>query len=83
MALMALYWRAAIGYPWIFNEIKHYLKTGQHLPKPSMKDRIESCKEHLRFSLNGKAPFWGGKRDVITPTTLNIFPTSKNTECAW
>ena len=24
--------RAAIGYPWIFNEIKHYLKTGEHLP---------------------------------------------------
>src|SRR3954469_8332715 len=26
--------RAAIGYPWIFNEIKHYFKTGEHLPKP-------------------------------------------------
>ena len=23
--------RASIGYPWIFNEIKHYLKTGVHL----------------------------------------------------
>jgi tRNA-dihydrouridine synthase B len=27
--------RAAIGYPWIFNEIKHYFKTGEHLAKPS------------------------------------------------
>ena len=51
--------RAAIGYLWIFNEIKHYLKTGQHLPKPSMKDRIESCKEHLRFSLEWKGPILG------------------------
>ncbi|MBA2328586.1 MAG: tRNA-dihydrouridine synthase, partial [Flavisolibacter sp.] len=23
--------RAAIGYPWIFNEIKHFVKTGEHL----------------------------------------------------
>ncbi len=27
--------RAAIGYPWIFNEIKHYLKTGEHLDPPN------------------------------------------------
>src|SRR4029077_14698891 len=26
--------RAAIGYPWIFNEIKNYLKHGEHLAKP-------------------------------------------------
>ena len=51
--------RAAIGYPWIFNEIKYYLKTGQHLPKPSMKDRIETCKEHLRFSLEWKGSILG------------------------
>ena len=51
--------RAAIGYPWIFNEIKHFLKTGQELPKPSMKERIEVCKEHLEFSLNWKGPILG------------------------
>ena len=32
--------RAAIGYPWIFNEIKHFMKTGHHLPKPSIKERV-------------------------------------------
>jgi tRNA-dihydrouridine synthase len=31
--------RAAIGYPWIFNEIKHYFKTGEHLAKPTVIDR--------------------------------------------
>lgn len=51
--------RAAIGYPWIFNEIKHFLKTGQHLAPPSMKDRIETCQEHLRFSLKWKGPILG------------------------
>ena len=34
--------RAAIGYPWIFNEIKHYLKTCKHLEKPTMLDRIKT-----------------------------------------
>ena len=51
--------RAAIGYPWIFNEIKHFLKTGQELPKPTMKERIEVCKEHLEFSLSWKGPILG------------------------
>ena len=51
--------RAAIGYPWIFNEIKHFLKTGQELSKPTMKERIEVCKEHLEFSLKWKGPILG------------------------
>ena len=51
--------RAAIGYPWIFNEIKHFLRTGQELPKPNMKERIEICKEHLEFSLKWKGPILG------------------------
>lgn len=46
--------RASIGYPWIFNEIKHYLKTGLHLPKPIMADRLEVCKMHLLRSIEWK-----------------------------
>src|SRR5205085_9463337 len=38
--------RASIGYPWIFNEIKHYLKTGQFLPEPDIHQRVEVCKAH-------------------------------------
>ena len=51
--------RAAIGYPWIFNEIKHYLKTNQHLAKPTMGQRIALCREHLEFSLQWKGPILG------------------------
>lgn len=51
--------RAAIGYPWIFNEIKHYFKTGQHLPAPTIKDRIEVCKKHLSKSIEWKGPKTG------------------------
>lgn len=46
--------RAAIGYPWIFNEIKHYVKTGQLLPKPSIINRVQVCKNHLQKSIEWK-----------------------------
>ncbi len=48
--------RAAIGYPWIFREIKHYLKTGEELAPPTIKERVEVCKKHLERSLD-----WKGK----------------------
>ena len=51
--------RASIGYPWIFNEIKHYLKTGEHLAKPTMKERLDLCREHLDFSLKWKGQVLG------------------------
>ena len=49
--------RAAIGYPWIFNEIKHYFKTGEHLPAPTMQDRVEASRNHLTWSMD-----WKGER---------------------
>jgi nifR3 family TIM-barrel protein len=46
--------RAAIGYPWIFNEIKHFLKTGSHLPAPTIEQRLEVCKIHFQKSIEWK-----------------------------
>ncbi len=46
--------RAAIGYPWIFNEIKHFFKTGGHLPAPTMANRVEVCKTHVLKSVEWK-----------------------------
>lgn len=51
--------RAAIGYPWIFREIKHYLATGEKLPPPTLTDRIEVCKKHLHRSVAWKNPVVG------------------------
>lgn len=51
--------RAAIGYPWIFNEIKHYMATGQHLPAPTIEDRLQVCRKHLRKSIEWKNPVVG------------------------
>lgn len=52
--------RAAIGYPWIFNEIKHYMKTGETLPVPDMAERVKVAHKHLKFSLE-----WKGERQGI------------------
>jgi tRNA-dihydrouridine synthase len=46
--------RAAIGYPWIFNEIKHFIKTGQHLPPPDIQQRVEVIRQHLKQSVQWK-----------------------------
>ncbi len=46
--------RASIGYPWIFNEIKHFMKTGHHLPAPTVADRVTACVKHLDFSIRWK-----------------------------
>ncbi len=51
--------RAAIGYPWIFNEIKHFFKTGEHLPPPTLEERIAVCRKHLRRSIEWKNPIVG------------------------
>lgn len=51
--------RAAIGYPWIFEEIKHFIKTGTHLPSPTIEDRVEVCKKHLHKSFEWKGPVVG------------------------
>ncbi|MBL7899146.1 MAG: tRNA dihydrouridine synthase DusB [Crocinitomicaceae bacterium] len=46
--------RASIGHPWIFNEIKHFMKTGQHLAPPTLKDRVAAAREHLEMSVKWK-----------------------------
>jgi tRNA-dihydrouridine synthase B len=46
--------RASIGYPWIFNEIKHFMKTGEVLPPPDMKERIKVTQKHVDFSVKWK-----------------------------
>jgi nifR3 family TIM-barrel protein len=46
--------RAAIGYPWIFNEIKHFFKTGEKLSAPGMAERVRATKKHLEFSVRWK-----------------------------
>jgi tRNA-dihydrouridine synthase B len=49
--------RGVYGNPWIFNEIKHYLKTGELLPKPDIEERLRICTIQLQKSVE-----WKGER---------------------
>jgi len=51
--------RAAIGYPWIFREVKHFFKTGEHLDGPTLQERIDTCRIHLQKSIEWKGPKTG------------------------
>jgi tRNA-dihydrouridine synthase B len=46
--------RAAIGYPWIFREIKHFVRTGEHLAPPDIHQRVEVIRQHLHRSVEWK-----------------------------
>lgn len=49
--------RGAIGYPWVFNEIKHFFQTGELLPKPTLEDRLNAVRQHAEWSTE-----WKGER---------------------
>jgi tRNA-dihydrouridine synthase B len=51
--------RAAIGYPWVFNEIKHYFQTSEYLPPPSIEQRVNVIKKHLQKSIEWKGETLG------------------------
>ncbi|WP_315507932.1 tRNA dihydrouridine synthase DusB [Capnocytophaga leadbetteri] len=52
--------RAAIGYPWIFREIKHYFATGELLSPPTVADRVAAARNHLIWSVE-----WKGERQGV------------------
>jgi tRNA-dihydrouridine synthase len=58
--------RASIGNPWVFNEIKHYLNTGEKLAPASMPQRIEAARRHLEMAIE-----WKGEK-------LGIFETRRH-----
>jgi len=51
--------RAAIGYPWIFREIKHFIATGEKLSPPELIERVQATRKHLEFSIKWKGPKLG------------------------
>jgi tRNA-dihydrouridine synthase B len=51
--------RAAIGYPWIFREIKHFVETGNRLADPTIEERVEVARKHLIKSMEWKGPIAG------------------------
>lgn len=62
----AMIGRASIGYPWFFKEVKHFFKTGEHLPPPSMVERVEAARRHLQMAID-----WKGEK-------LGVFETRRH-----
>lgn len=46
--------RGAVSNPWIFRQAKHFMATGQHLPEPTVEERVQLLKEHLRLAVEHK-----------------------------
>jgi nifR3 family TIM-barrel protein len=65
--------RASIGYPWIFDEIKHYLATGLKLPEPTLQQRIKAARRHLEMAVD-----WKGERTGLLETRRHYTNYFKN-----
>lgn len=59
----AMIGRASIGYPWFFKEVKHFIATGQHMPKPTMEERVDAARRHLQMAID-----WKGERLGVLET---------------
>jgi len=51
--------RGAIANPWIFKQTKHYLESGEHMPEPSIEEKIQICIEHLKLNVRYKDEKYG------------------------
>jgi tRNA-dihydrouridine synthase B len=47
----AMIGRAAMSAPWIFNQVKHYFATGEHLPPPSLEEKWELIRRHCQLAI--------------------------------
>ena len=62
----AMIGRASIGNPWFFNEVRHYLNTGEKLSPPTMTERVEAARRHLQMAID-----WKGEK-------LGVFETRRH-----
>jgi len=62
----AMIGRASIGYPWFFREVKHFFKTGEHLPPPTLTERVQVARRHLEMAIR-----WKGEK-------LGVFETRRH-----
>ena len=59
----AMIGRASIGNPWFFKEVKHFFKTGEHLPSPGILERVETARRHLQMAID-----WNGEHTGLFET---------------
>jgi len=69
----AMIGRAAIGYPWFFNEVKHFFKYKTHKEQPSLFERIDMAERHLKMSID-----WKGEKLGVLETRRHYSNYFKN-----
>ena len=71
--------RGALGKPWIFKQIIHYLKTGMLLPEPSLNEKLEVIKKHINLEVQEKGDIVATKelRKHIAWYTKNLKNSSE------
>jgi len=55
----AMIGRASIGNPWVFKQVKHYFKTGEHLESISLEERVNAARRHLQMAIDWKGESLG------------------------
>ena len=55
----AMIGRASIGNPWFFDQVKHYLKTGEKKQEPTIAERAEMAIRHLKMAVEWKGEILG------------------------
>jgi len=53
--------RAAVGRPWIFRDVRHFLDSGEILPEPTVIEKVKWASDHLNLSIDHK----DGKRSIF------------------
>jgi tRNA-dihydrouridine synthase B len=51
--------RGAMGNPWIFHRTAHYLETGELLPEPDARERVETALRHLQMMIAYRGEYIG------------------------
>jgi nifR3 family TIM-barrel protein len=55
----AMIGRASIGNPWVFKQVKHYFKTGEHLESILLEERVNAARRHLQMAIDWKGESLG------------------------
>ncbi|MEY2509910.1 MAG: tRNA-dihydrouridine synthase [Verrucomicrobiota bacterium] len=69
----AMIGRAAMSAPWIFNQVKHYFTTGEHLPSPSFEEKWELIRRHCQLAIEE----WGNEDQAMRSMRARLMAYSK------
>ena len=69
----AMIGRAAMSAPWIFNQAKHYLASGEHLTSPTLEEKWELIRRHCQLAVQE----WGREDQAMRSMRARLMAYSK------